>query len=216
MSKSFAVLGMGRFGRHLAQSLCESGAAVMIADQNEEVIRQFSETVTAAMLAELRDPDAVKALGLEDVDVVVVAMGESLEASIMCVITAKEVGVPLVIAKASNRRMGDILTRVGADRIIYPEEETAFRTARKLLTEDFLEYFDLSDDLCLINMRPKPDWIGKNLRTLALRGRYDINVVAIREGEKVLSRVDPDKPLSADATLLIVVDKKNLKKLGRI
>ena len=115
MNKSIAVLGMGRFGQFLTDELCKKGADVLIADADEETIRRFSDSVSSAIKADLCDPESIRAIGLGEVDVAVVSMGSSLEASIMCVMMAKELGVPYVIAKAASLRMGEILRRVGAD-----------------------------------------------------------------------------------------------------
>ncbi|MGX8699377.1 MAG: potassium channel family protein, partial [bacterium] len=180
MKKSFAVLGMGTFGKYLTEVLYDAGADVLIADNDVETISQYADKSTYAMTCDLSDPEAIKGLGLEHIDVVVVAMPLSLEPSIMCTMVAKELGVRRVIARSSTPRMAEVLRKVGADEVINIEEDAAFRTAKRLLSDDFLDYFDLGDTLCLIDMRPRADWIGKNLRELRLRERYDINVVAIR------------------------------------
>ena len=143
-------------------------------------------------------------------DKVVVAMGSDLTSSIMAVMVAKEIGVPYVMAKASDERMGAILTKVGADKIIYPEEESGFRTARVLASESFIDYFDIAGTLCVLEMKPKPEWIGKNLIELNLRSNYKMNVIAIKDKSGTSSSIDPNKPLDADAELFVVVDKKDL------
>lgn len=210
MNKSIAVLGMGRFGQFLTAELCKKGADVLIADADEETIRRFSDSVSSAIKADLCDPESIRAIGLGEVDVAVVSMGSSLEASIMCVMMAKELGVPYVIAKAASLRMGDILRRVGADEIIYPEKESAELTARRLMSADFLEFFNLGSELCVFGMRPKKEWIGKTLRELKLRDRYKINVVAIREGGRTSATMDPDEPLNAACELFAVASKEDL------
>ena len=214
MGKSIAILGMGRFGRFLAQELASGGADVLIADSDEQIVNQYAGMVSDAVVADLNNPKAIKNIGLADVDVAVVSMGSSLEASIMCVMVAKELGVSHVIAKAASQRMGDILIRVGADEIIYPEKESAQQTARKVLSSNFLEYFDLGDNLCVISMVPKAEWVGKSLSELRLRNRYGINVVALRAGDgALLSRVEPDQPLTKEMQLLVLAETKELKKL---
>lgn len=213
MNKSIAVLGMGRFGQFLTDELCKKGADVLIADADEETIRRFSDSVSSAIKADLCDPESIRAIGLGEVDVAVVSMGSSLEASIMCVMMAKELGVPYVIAKAASLRMGDILRRVGADEIIYPEKESAEATARRLLSSDFLEFFDLGSELCVCSLKPKKDWIGKTLRELKLRDRYRLNIVAVRENGTTSASPDPDEPLSASCELFAVTERASLEKL---
>ncbi len=215
MGKSFAVFGMGRFGRKLATSLYDMGADVMIVDKDPELLEKLSGKATFAIEADLSNADAINGLGLENTDVVVVAMGSDLTASIMSVMVSKEIGVPYVIAKASDERMGNILRKVGANEVIFPEEEAGFRTARILLSDTFLEFFDIDDNLCLLEMKAKKEWIGKNLIELNLREKYHINVVAMKGSDRsrLHSSFDPKLPLEADTQLLVVVTKADLKKL---
>lgn len=207
MKKSIAVLGLGRFGFFLTQELCKSGADVLVADSDEETVKKVANLTSCAVKADLNDPEVIRGIGLNDVDTVVVSMGSSLESSIMCVMVAKEMGVPYVIAKAASLRMGEILRRVGADEIIYPEKESAELTARRLLSSDFLEFFDLGDEVCVCSLKPKKEWIGKSLRELKLRDRHRLNIVAIREGERTTATLDPDKVLTADCELYAVAER---------
>ena len=213
MKKSIAVLGMGRFGQFLTAELSRNGADVLIADDNEENIRKFANEVSCAIKADLNDPEVIRGLGLSGVDTVVVAMGSSLDASIMCVMVAKELGVPYVIAKAASLRMGEILRRVGADEIIYPEKESAETTARRLLSSDFLEFFNLGSEFCVFSMKPKKEWIGKTLRELRLRDRCGLNIVAIRRGGTASAKLDPDQPLVAGTELVAVADQESMEKI---
>lgn len=213
MNKSFAVLGMGKFGQRLAQDLYDSGADVLIADEDEDLINQLSDRATYAMTADLADPESIAQLGLSNIDVVIICMARHIEASIMCAMVAKEVGVPKVIAKASSKRMKDVLIKVGADEVSLFEEEAASRTARKLLSSDFIDFFDLSDDLCIVNMHPKDEWVGENLMNLRLRDKYGINVVAINSGNGLSNRIDPNEPLTKKSDLLCVLSKKDAAKL---
>ncbi|MCR5214232.1 MAG: TrkA family potassium uptake protein [Eubacterium sp.] len=215
MNKTFAVFGLGRFGKKMALSLYEMGADVMVVDRSAELLEKISNQVTYAIEADLKDAEDIKGLGLENTDVVVVAMGSDLTSSIMSVMVSKEVGVPYVVAKASDERMGAILQKVGADKIIYPEEETAARTARKLMSDNFLEFFDIDDNLCLLEMYPKKEWVGKNLIELNLRASYGVNVVAIKNNNEMRSYIDPKKALKEDDQLLVIAEKDDLKKLGR-
>ena len=214
MGKSFAILGMGRFGKKLALCLYDFGADVMAVDNNPEQLEKVSGSVTYAIQADLRDPDDIKGIGLENTDVVVVAMGSDLTASIMSVMVSKELGVPYVMAKAADERMGSVLTKVGADKVIYPEEETGIRTARILTSESFLDFFEIDDNLCVLEIQPKKEWIGKNLLELKLRDKYKMNVVAVKSDGKMHSVIDPNKPIEEDNAMLVVLDRSNLKKLG--
>jgi trk system potassium uptake protein TrkA len=211
---SFVVFGLGKFGQAVADRLIDSGADVMVVDNDEDVIEAYSEKATAAIIADLTDPVAIKALGIANIECAVVAMGESLESSIMCTMVAKELGVKYVVAKSGNERMGNVLLKVGADEIIYPEVDSGTRTARGLIASNFLEYFEVSEEMCLVEMLPKDRWVGKSLKDLNLRRKYGINVVGIKDGV-INEYVDPEVPLKADQALLMLIHKKNLEKLDK-
>ncbi|MBR4515243.1 MAG: TrkA family potassium uptake protein [Lachnospiraceae bacterium] len=213
MSKSIAVIGLGRFGKKLACTLYDMGSDVMAVDKNPELVASVSRNVTYAIEADVANPEVVKGLGLKEMDVVVVAIGSDLASSIMSVMVAKEQGVPYVLAKARDDRMGQILIKIGADKIIYPEEETGMRTARILLSDNFLEFFDIDDNLCMLEIKPKPEWIGKNLIELKLREKYRLNVVAVKDHSEMRSFIDPKRPLEDDTELLVILEKKDLKYL---
>lgn len=214
MNRSIAVLGICKFGYSVAKSIARLGAEVMVVDRNEERVRSLQDEVTYAITAELSDADAIKGLGISNMDAVVVGMAMDLEASLMSVMVSKEEGVPFVAAKAANERMGEILKKVGADQIIYPEEEAGIRVARKLISNNFLEFFEISDTLCLVEMKPNKGWGGKTLRALDLRGKYKVNVVSIKGNDGQTIYPHPDYELKVDETLVLVVDKKELSKLA--
>ncbi len=213
MSKSIAVFGLGRYGKSLAYTLYDAGADVMVVDKDPKLVESVANEVTIAITADVSNAEAIKGLGVEEMDVVVVAMGSDLTASIMSVMVCKELGVPYVMAKASDERMGAILTKVGADKVLYPEEESGARTARTIVSDSFLEFFDIDKNLCIIEMKPKKEWIGKNLIDLNLRKKYHINVVAMREDTEMRAFIDPNKPLEEDTELLVIVEKNDLKLL---
>ena len=215
MSKQIAVLGMGRFGKSIALSLSDMGADVMAVDANPDVLEKVADKVTFAIEADLKNAESITGTGIENMDVVVVAMGSDLTASITSVMAAKEVGVPFVMAKAADDRMGAILEKVGADKVIYPEEETGVRTARTLMSDSFMDYFDIDKNLCMLEMHPKEDWIGKNLIELNLREKYHANVVAIKDANKMHAFVDPNRKLEETDELLVLLDKTDIKKLQK-
>ncbi len=132
---SIAVLGLGRFGKYVAKELFENGVDLLLADKDEEVINQMSEIADMAVACDLADPEAIEKLGLGNMNIVIIAMGSSLESSIMCTTIAKEQGVHKVIAKAGNERMGKVLKKLGADEIIYPEKTMAHLTVTHIVNK---------------------------------------------------------------------------------
>ncbi|MCR5591194.1 MAG: TrkA family potassium uptake protein [Lachnospiraceae bacterium] len=211
MKKSVAVLGLGKYGKSVAENLYRMGADVLVADCNEEIVKDFSDRCTSAVCANLANEEEVLSLGLKNMDIVVTTMGGDLAASILCVTVAKEQGVPIVISKTSSDRMATILKKVGSDKIIDPEGEGGARSARIMMSSIFKDFYELDDNMYMIEMAPKPEWIGKDLVELDLRGRMKLNIVAVRKKGVSLHFVDPKKPFEKDDILLIVTEKNNMK-----
>lgn len=211
--KAFAVLGLGSFGMGAANELMERGAEVLVVDRNERLIEENAKRFTQAVIADLTDPEAIGQLGLGSMDAVIVDMSQDLEASIMCVMVAKEKGVHRVIAKAENRRKSDILKKVGADQIVFPEQESGTRTAFQLMFPDILRFFDLTSDLVIVEMQPREEWCGRTLLELELRKKHGINVIAFRRGDKVYDVRSESDIIQSGESMLIVTTKDKLERL---
>ena len=211
--KAFAVLGLGSFGMGAANELTERGAEVLVVDRNERLIEENAKRFTQAVIADLTDPEAIGQLGLGSMDAVIVDMSQDLEASIMCVMVAKEKGVHRVIAKAENKRKSEILKKVGADQIVFPEQESGTRTAFQLMFPDILRFFDLSSDLVIVEMQPREEWCGRTLLELELRKKHGINVIAFRRGDKVYDVRSESDIIQSGESMLIVMTKDNLETL---
>lgn len=212
MKKSVAVLGLGKYGQSLAESLYSLGEDVLVVDKNERLIRDMAPKVTSAVCADLDNEDEVVALGLQNMDIVISCMGGNTAASIMSVAIAKEKGVPVVIAKASSPRMKAILERVGADKIINPEKEGGVRSARILASQFIHDYIEIDDNLCMIELQPKKAWVGKNLIELNLRQKYNMNIAAIKHSGGNWAYVDPTQKLHEDNLLLVIIEKDDINK----
>lgn len=211
--KAAAILGLGMVGQSMAKELMAHNVEVLVADRNEELISQISQDVTYAVSADLSDASAIRELGLNNMDVVIVCMSRNLEASIMCIMVAKEEGVPQIIAKASSSRTVEIFRKIGADKIFQPEVEEGILTARKLLSSNFIDFFDLAENISIVEMLPKEDWAGKSMRQLDLRKNHRVNVIAVITNDTVNYLADPDKPIPADCHLLVAVNNKDLNQL---
>ena len=181
MNKSIAVLGLGKYGRSLAESLYSLGLDVMVVDRDPALVNEFASKSTIAVCANLESEEEIQDLDLQNMDMVVVCMGTSLAPSVMCVVEAKSQGVPFVMAKAFSKQMAGILKKVGADQVINPEAESGMRTARALASPTILDLFDVGENLCMIEMIPDKKWIGKTLVELDLRQKRGINVIAVKE-----------------------------------
>lgn len=211
--KSYAVFGLGEFGRSVATELMVGGADVMVLDIDEDRVSDMADDVTLALQIDATETRSFEGLGLSNMDGVVVAMTGCLEACILTILAAKEAGVPFILAKSQNKTQTTIFERIGADKIVTPEHDGAVRVARNILAGNFLDFFELSKSLRMVEMEVKPEWEKKSLKELSLRQRHKINVVAIRKNGELTTDIDPDSPLDQADTILIIVDKKYIDEL---
>ena len=212
--KSYAVIGLGQFGMSVAETLAESDCDVLAIDAREENIQEIADKVTYAVRADVREPEVLRTLGVQNVDVAVIAVAENMEASIMATMQAKELGVPYVLAKAMNALHGKILEKIGADRVIYPEQSMGLRVARNLMSGGFLDVVELSTEFSMAEFPVPTEWVGKSLQELQLRESHDINIIAIKVGDDVEINLDPVKPLEADWHLMAIGKNKVLERLN--
>ena len=213
INKTYAVLGLGRYGKAVAEALVNNGAEVLAVDIDQNNVNNAIDTIPVCKCADITEPEAIKRLGISNIDVVVVAMASNLEASVMAVTLCKEVGVPTVIAKCSNEMHQKILSRVGADRVVFPEKESGTRLAKNILSSGFADLIELSDDVSMVEMDVKAEWEGKTLLQLNLRKKYSMNVVAIRKGTMLATDIDPQMPLVKEMKLIVIANVEKLKKM---
>ncbi len=213
ISRTYAVFGLGRYGRAVAEELVKSGADVIAVDENEEYVNDASMTIPVCKCADVTEPEVIEKLGIADVDVVIVAMGGSLEASVMAVTLCKEAGVKTVIAKCSTEMHQKILSRVGADRVVFPEKESGTRLAKNILSSGFADLIELSDKVSMVELDVRSEWGGKTLLQLDLRKKYSMNVVAIKKENVVITDIDPQMPLEGTMKLIVIANVEKLRKL---
>ncbi len=213
MHKTYAVFGLGRYGVAVARELVNSGVEVIAVDSDEIIVNAIADELPICKCADVTDLDVLRQLGISNVDVVIIAMANNLEASVMAVTLCKEIGVETVIAKCANEMHRKILTRVGADRVVFPENESGIRLAKNLLSSGFVDMVSLAKNVAVVELSVKPEWTGKNLIELNLRKKYSINVVAIRHGDTVTVDIDPHEPLSSKHKLIVIANTDKLAKL---
>ena len=213
INKSYAVFGLGRYGIAVAKELVNNGADVLAVDIDEDIVNSAVADIPFCRCADITDPEVIKQLGISNVDVVIIAMANNLEASVMSVILCKEAGVKMVIAKCADEMQGKILCKVGADKVVYPENESGVRLAKNLLSAGMVDLIDLSDDISVIEIPVREKWVGKTLIELDLRKKYAINIIAIRNGEDILVNIDPNVQLSNEMQLVVIINKTNINKL---
>ena len=213
IKQTYAVFGLGRYGIAVAKELVESGAEVLAVDVDEDIVNAASMVLPYCKKADVTDAEVIKQLGIRNMDVVVIAMASSLEASVMATVLCKEAGVKTVIAKCANEMHQKVLSKVGADKVVFPESESGIRLAKNLVSAGFVDVVELSKDVSMIELDVREEWEGKSLLELDLRKKYSINVMAIRVGDEVSIDIDPNQKLDRDMNLIIVADTHKIKKL---
>lgn len=213
--KQFIVVGLGRFGTAIAETLCQDGAEVLGVDRRMDVVEDLRDTLTHTVQMDAMDRDALSALGIPDFDVAFVTMGSDIRASGTIVMSLKELGAKQVIAKAQDEFHGRMLEKLGADRVLFPERDMGRRVAHNLVSGDIIDFLELSNEYSMAEIRPKPEWVGKTLMELNMRSKLGINVVAIRTGESLNAMPLPNTAISEEDVLLVVVKDETLAKLNR-
>ena len=210
--KTYAVFGLGRYGKAVATELVKGGMEVLAVDADQKIVNDMAAILPICKCADVTDPEVIARLGVADIDSVIVCMASNLEASVMAVTLCKEAGVKNVIAKCANEMHQKILLRVGADEVVFPEKESGERLAKNMLSSGFIDMISLSKDTSIVEIDVKPEWVGKNLIELNLRKKHGFNIIALREGKKVTVDIDPEEPLAAHITLIVLANTTKLAK----
>ena len=212
--KEFVVFGLGRFGATVAKTLADNGCQVMAVDSDTAKVEQVAEHVTYAVCTDVTDAEAIRSLGISNFDGAVVAIGGSLEASVMVTILSKEMGIPYVLCKALTELQARVLKKVGADLIVFPEQESGIRIAHNLVEGNLFDAVELSTQHSMMEFTLPEDWVGKTLRELNLRGTKKINVIGIKTEGRLEITPDPDEPLKPEDVLVIIGKNAALAKLA--
>lgn len=213
IKRMYAVFGLGRYGISVAKELVDNGAEVLAVDSNESNVNDAALELPVCKCADISDPKVIKQLGISNYDVVIVCMAGNLEASVMAVTLCKEAGVKTVIAKCANTMHQTILSKVGADKVVFPEQESGIRLAKNLLSSGFTNSILVSKEISIINIDIPHKWVGKSLLDLNLRKNYAINVIGIQHGENISIDIDPKAPLDENTSLVVILHANKVKKL---
>lgn len=214
MRKQFVVIGLGRFGTSVAKTLTSLGHEVLALDKNEHAVHEIMNDVTQAVQADAREEETLRALGVRNLDVAVVAIGDDLEANILITLMLKEMGIPYVVAKARSVQHGKVLEKIGADKIVYPEQDMGIRLANNLIRTNVMDFIELSLDYSIFEIIAPAQFVNKSIGQLNLRAFYKINVLAIKKGkEKIVIAPGANEVIAEKDILVIVANKKALSKL---
>jgi trk system potassium uptake protein TrkA len=206
--KKFAVIGLGNFGFHAAKALYEDGNTVLAVDTDKGRVQEIDAYCTEAVVLDATDKDALKALGLEHMDGVIVSTGTKISTSILICLFLHEIGIKKILVKASDQDHEKILKRVGANEIIHPERDMAVRISRGLSRPNVMDFIPLADEFDLIQVGPPRAFIGKTLKDLNLRAKYNVHIIAIKElVPENFILVPPANFVIKDSDVLIMLGK---------
>lgn len=211
MDKNIIVLGLGRFGYALATRLYEKGMYVTAVDSDMNKVERIADKVTSAVSADITEEVAMKSLGISNYDVAIIATGSDLESSIEATLICKDSGVERVIAKASTQAHARILKKIGVDRIVYPEIDTAEYLTRMLTESNVLENIHLSDEFSIIEVKAHEKWYGKSLIDLDFRNKYQMNIVAFKRDGEMLIDFDAGIVIEEGDVLVLIGANENAK-----
>ncbi len=211
--KQFAVIGLGRFGSSVARSLAEGGYDVLGVDVLEERIRPLANVLTHVVQADATDEEVLRSLGIRNFDCCVVTVSSNLQSSILVTLMVKELGVPLVVAKARDEQHGKVLAKIGADRIVFPERDMGVRLAQSLISGNILDLIELSPDHSVAEIAARDKLVGRNLRQLDLRSKYGLNVLAIKHGSKINISPRADDVIEDGDVLVVIGPIENIRRL---
>ena len=214
--KSYVVVGLGRFGSGVARELCRLGCEVLAMDVSDDLVSQLANDVTHAVVGDGQDKEVLRALGAGEFDCAIVAIGDDLAASVLATMNLKELGVAKIICKAHDETHRRVLEKLGADQVMIPEQEQAYRLARSLSSPNVLDYIELSDEYGIIEVPAPVLWSGKTLRELNVRAKLGVSILAIRRNDSFTVSPDADFAIAHGDVMVVLGDSKALKKVQKL
>ncbi|WP_033829363.1 potassium channel family protein [Bacillus andreraoultii] len=204
MKKDFVVIGLGRFGGSICQELTKLGMNVLAMDKNEDLVDDFSNIVTHAVVGDSTDETVLKSLGIRNFDHVIVAIGNDIQASILTTLMLKELGVKKVTTKALNDYHEKVLRKIGADQVVHPERDMGKRLAHNLVSSNVLDYLELSDEHSIVEISANEVISGHAIGQLDIRARYGINIVAIKRHSNIIISPQADEVIQEGDVLIVI------------
>ena len=214
--KTILLIGLGRFGLHIAKKLNELGHEVMAVDVNEEKINQAVPYVTDAQIGNSTNEEFLKSLGINNFDLCIVTISDDFQSSLETTSLLKELGAKKVVSRAERDGQAKFLLRNGADEIVYPEKQLASWMAIKYSADHILDYIEIDNEHAIFEVSVPNSWIGKTIGEIDIRKKYGINILGIKDGKKLNVNVTPSQVLSSELSLLVMGDYKKLEKCFKI
>lgn len=216
IKKQFIVIGLGRFGTSVAETLYSLGNDVLAVDVDEEVIQNISEKVTHAVQVDANDEQSLRALGVGNFDVAIISIGSDIQASILSTLLVKELGVKHIITKANNALHAKVLYKIGANRVIFPERDMGVRVAHNLCSSNILDYIELSPDFSIAEIVSPQEWHEKSLKDLNLRAEYGINVMAIKRNNEIDVSPSADEIIQGNDIIVAIGGNQELNNIEKL
>lgn len=216
MTKSILLIGLGRFGRHIAEQLNELGHQVMAVDTNEERVNDVLPLVTSAQIGDSTNAEFLESLGIDNFDVCIVAIGGDFQSSLETTSLLKELGAQLVVSRAERDVQAKFLLRNGADEVLYPEKQLAKWAAIRYSSDHILDYIELTDSHAIFEVNLPEAWVGRTVGEINIRKKYNINILGTKQNGRLNLNVTPDTLLSAGQTLLVLGEYQDLQRCFRI
>jgi trk system potassium uptake protein len=204
VKKEFAVIGLGRFGGSICRALSEQGVEVMAIDSNEDRVNQFTMIASHAVVGDTTDENVLKSLGIRNFDHVIVAIGDDIQSSILTTLILKELGVKNITVKAQNDYHEKVLLKIGADHVVHPERDMGRRIANNIISNNVLDYLELSDQHSIVEIVASANLDGYSLIDLDIRAKYGINIVAIKREEDILVSPQASEVIRKGDILIVI------------
>ncbi len=214
--KSYVVVGLGRFGYETARQLSRLGCEVLAIDLKSDLIQQISNDVTHAVVGDSRDKEVLRTLGVGEFDCAVIAIGDDLATSVLVTMNMKELGVPYLVCKAYDDTHRQVLKKLGADRVVIPEQENAARLAKSLSSTNLLDYIELSEEYSIVELPAPRSWVGKTLKELNVRARLGVNILAVRRDSKMDVSPAADFSFRDGDVVVVLGDTKALDTIQKL
>ncbi|WP_294855379.1 TrkA family potassium uptake protein [uncultured Oscillibacter sp.] len=211
--RSMLVIGAGRFGKNLAIKLAELHNEVMLVDVNEEAVQKLEPFVTRVQIGDCMDRDVLAELGVRNFDVCFVCISDNFQSSMEITSLLKELGAPYVVSKSDREIHADLLKKIGADDVVYPERDMAQRTAVRYSAKGAFDYIELSPEYAIIEVEPPESWVGRNIRELDVRTKHRVNVIGVRNGKHILPLISAEHEFQKQEHIIVAGEQKDILKI---
>lgn len=214
--KQIIVIGAGRFGASFAREAEDIGHQVLVIDVNKERIDQLADDVTHAVIGDVRTEETLYSMGVSNFDLAVIAIASDYQASVMATVVCKEMGIPVIVAKARDELHAKILRKIGATKTVFPERDSALRLAHSITSKNIMDFITLSEEYDLVEVVPLDGWLGKSIYENDISRKYGLNIIAIKENDHLFLNPDRNYILTKNSVLTILGHKDNIKKFEKI